>query len=283
MKSSNISVCMISGAEENRIGRALASVAEWTTEQWVVLNQEVNDGTEAIARGYGARVIREPWKGHIAQKNSAAAKAGGEWLLGLDADEAVSPELRDEVLATLSDPERHREFAAFSFPRLSRCCGRWIRHGDWYPDRKTRLWRRGQAQWGGVDPHDRLIVEGRTGRLRGDLLHYPSETLDSLVLKIVPFSDGFVRQHAGSRPPGCFGLVVRPAWRFVRAYFLRLGFLDGWPGYYIAWMHAFGTMVRYAKVREARLNPSAGPDSTGSAETRSSHAQAGGPSAEVKH
>jgi glycosyltransferase involved in cell wall biosynthesis len=252
MSTPSISVCMISGAEATRIGRALASVADWTTERLVVLNDGVADGTDAVAQRYGAKVFREPWKGHIAQKNSVAGKATGEWLLGLDADEAVSTELKTEVLATVSDPARHRDLAAFSFPRLSWCCGRWIRHGDWYPDRKTRLWRRGQAHWGGVDPHDKLVVNGRSGKLRGDLLHYPGDTIDSLVLKIIPFSDGFVREHAGRGLPGPFGLIARPAWRFVRAYFLRLGFLDGWPGYYLARINAFGALVRYAKLREAQ-------------------------------
>jgi glycosyltransferase involved in cell wall biosynthesis len=276
MNTPSISVCMISGAEANRIGRALASVVDWTTERLIVLNDNVADGTEAIAQRYAAKVFREPWKGHIAQKNSVAGKAAGEWLLGLDADEAVSPELKTEILATLADPARHQGSAAFSFPRLSRCCGRWIRHGDWYPDRKTRLWRRGQAHWGGVDPHDKLVVNGKTGKLQGNLLHYPSDTIDSLVLKIIPFSDGFVRQHPGGGPPGWFGLVARPAWRFVRAYFLRLGFLDGWPGYYIAWIHAFGTMVRYAKLREARLaHPSTQHPAT-STDAESDSARAGG-------
>ena len=248
-----ISVTMISGAEAGRIGRALESVAAWTSEIIVVLNEEVRDGTEEIARRYDARVFREPWKGHIAQKNSAASKATQEWVLGLDADEAVSPELRDEIERLMADKRLLEGFAAFSFPRLSWYCGRWIRHGDWYPDRQTRLWRRGRAKWGGINPHDKLIVEGAAGKLRADLHHYSSESINHSLKKLVTFSDEFVRQHGlTKRSSGVFDLALRPPWRFLRAYVFRLGFLDGWPGYYIACHTAFSTLVRYAKLHEAR-------------------------------
>jgi len=245
---------MISAAEADRIGRALESVTGWTSEVIVVLNEDAADGTEEIARKHGAKVFREPWKGHIAQKNSAAAKASGDWILGLDADEAVSTQLRDEIQAVFADKRKMEEFAGFNFPRLSWYCDRWIRHGDWYPDRQTRLWRRGRADWGGIDPHDKLFVEGRVGKLRGDLHHYSRESINAHLRKIIPFSDEFVRQHVGTGgKPSVFDMTLRPFWRFFRAYCLRLGFLDGWPGYYIACHTAFSTLVRYAKLREASL------------------------------
>jgi glycosyltransferase involved in cell wall biosynthesis len=248
-----ISVCLISGPEALRISRALESVAGWTSEIIVVLNEEVHDSTEEIARQHGAQVFREPWKGYLAQKNSASDKATQPWVFNLDADETVSPQLRDELLNLFADETRIASFTAFNSPRLSWFCGRWIRHGDWYPDRLTRLWRRGQARWGGVDPHARLLVDGPVGRLNGDLHHYSTESIDRRVQKIIPFSDEFVHQHvSASGTPGSFDLVVRPLWRFMRAYFIRLGFLDGWQGYYIASHTAFSTLVRYAKLREAR-------------------------------
>jgi glycosyltransferase involved in cell wall biosynthesis len=243
---------MISGAEAHRIGRALESVAGWTRELVVVLNEEVRDSTDKIVGQYGGKVFREPWKGHIAQKNSALSKASSAWILGLDADEVVSPELRAEIERTLTNAGEAEHFAAFSFPRLCWYCGRWIRHGDWYPDRQVRLWQRGHACWAGIDPHDKLVVDGRIGLLRADLHHYSRESINAHLQKIIPFSDEFVRQQArsGGRP-GLIGLAVRPLWRFIRAYFFRLGLLDGWPGYYIACHTAFATMVRYAKLREA--------------------------------
>lgn len=251
-----ISVSMISGAEAGRIGRALESVAGWTEEVVVVLNQEVTDGTDAIAGRFGAKVFREPWKGHIAQKNSAAQKASCQWVLGLDADEAVSPELKSEIQRLFETPERVQPFAAFSFPRLTQFCGRWIRHGDWYPDRGTRLWRNGAAHWGGIDPHDKLIVQGAVGRLRANLLHFNAADIDDQIAKIAAYSDDFVRDALQrGRMPGWQALAFRPFWRFFRGYGLRLGFLDGWQGCYIAWMTAFYTATRYAKVRAAGSTP----------------------------
>ena len=256
MKQLPISVSMISGAEAPRIGRALESVAGWTSEIIVVLNADVKDGTEAIARKFGARVFPEPWKGYVAQKASAAAKARQEWVLGLDADEVVSPELRQELEGLFAENQGAQAFAACSLPRLTKFCGRWIRHGDWYPDRTTRLWRKDLAEWGGIDPHARLLVRGEVRKLRGNLLHYNAESIDRQIAKIAGFSNDFVRhlQASGQRVTW-LDLVVRPAWRFARCYLLRLGFLDGWQGWYIAWMTAFQTATRYAKAREAQAEP----------------------------
>ena len=246
-----VSVCLIAGNEARRIRRALESVAGWTAEIILVLNDDVNDGTDKIAESFGAKVFRESWKGHIAQKNSAAAKACQPWLLGLDADEAVSPRLQEEIARAVNAPG---ESAAFSFPRCSFYCGRWIRHGDWYPDRQTRLWRAGCARWGGVDPHDKLLVDGHVGRLRADLRHYPMETINHQIAKTVQYTDEFVRhcQRTG-KTASLASLWIRPVWRFWRAYLFRGGFLDGWQGFSIAWLTAFYTFLRYAKVREAQL------------------------------
>ena len=247
-----ISVCMVSGAEAHRIARALESVSGWVGEIVVVLNQEVQDGTDQVVARFGGTVIREPWKGFIGQKNSVAAKASQPWLLNLDADEAVSPPLRAAIESLFRDPTRLDRHVAFEFPRCTRYLGRWIRHGDWYPDRVQRLWRRGAGHWAGVDPHARLEVKGTLGRLRGDLLHYSMETFDHQITKTIAYADDFVRHtNAGGRRITQLDLLVRPTWRFVRAYLLRLGFLDGWQGYSIAWMTAFYTFLRYAKARAA--------------------------------
>lgn len=243
---------MIAGAEAPRIGRALNSVTSLAKEIIVVLNSEVTDGTEEIARSTGAKVFREPWKGYGGQKNSAASKASEPWLLGLDADEVVSPELQTEIRQILGDPARIGEFAAFSFPRRSWYCGRWIRHGDWYPDRQIRLWRTQKAVWAGLEPHAKLTVQGRVGKLRADLHHYSNESIARQIAKISPYHQDYVRQRlASGRSAGWMELTVRPGWRFMRAYFMRLGFLDGWQGFYIAALSSFSTLTRYALVREA--------------------------------
>lgn len=246
-----ISVCVIAGAEAARIRRALNSVSGWATEIIVVLNEDVADGTDKIAIECGAKVFREPWKGHIVQKNSAAEKATQEWLFGLDADEEVTPELRDEMIRSLKAQSSDNTIAAFSVPRCSYYCGRWLRHGDWYPDRKVRLWRKGAAVWAGKNPHDKLVVSGRVLRLRGDLLHYSMNDLEDHARKAVVYGKIFAEQYPASGPKiGAFALWLRPAWRFVRSYFIRLGFLDGWQGFAVAKLIAFETFIRYAKVRE---------------------------------
>lgn len=254
MKKLPISVCIISGAEVRRIGRALESVAGWTQETIVVLNEEVQDGTEELAARAGASVSREPWKGFVGQKNSAQTKASQPWILGLDADEVVSPSLREELFRLFDASPETR--AAYSLPRCTYYFGRWIRHGDWYPDRCVRLWQRGRAQWVGVDPHARLEVQGETGRLRHDLLHYTTETLNYQITKTVAYADDFARHSVQTGKKIRFAdLLVRPAWRFVRGYFFKLGFLDGWQGYTIAWLTAFYTFLRYARAREGQWVP----------------------------
>jgi glycosyltransferase involved in cell wall biosynthesis len=249
---SPVAVCLIAGNEAARVRRALDSVAGWASEIIVVTDEKTKDGTDQIAASYGAKVFREPWNGHAAHRNFASAQATQPWLLALDADEEISPALRDEIIQTTSRAEINSELAACSFPRCTFYCGRWIRHGDWYPDEKVRLWRRGQAHWSG-SPHEKLTVQGPVGRLRGDLLHYSMDSLEHQVKKTVSSAEYFVQQCEDQKRKVRFAdLVFRPPWRFVRSYFFRRGFLDGWQGFAIAWMTAFYTFFRYARVREKR-------------------------------
>lgn len=242
---------MVSAAEAGRISGALESVAGWAGEIVVVLNADVTDGTEEIAVRHGAKVHREPWKGFIAQKNSVAEKASQPWLLNLDADEVVPQELAKEIAAVVLAPASTH--AAYEFPRCTFYCGRWIRHGDWYPDRVIRLWKKGAAHWTGENPHARLQVDGTIGRLQTDLLHHSNESIARQIAKIAPYHGEFVQNRlARGESAGIFELVVRPWWRFMRAYFFRLGFVDGWQGFYIAALSSFSTLTRYALVREAK-------------------------------
>lgn len=247
-----ISVCIIAGNEAHRIGDTLKSVQDWTSEIIVVINDNVSDGTDQVVEAFGGRVFREPWKGFLNQKNSASEKCGQPWLLNLDADEVVTPELQSEIAAVVS--QQQPACAAYEFPRCAFYCGRWIRHGDWYPDRVLRLWRRESARWGGIEPHTKLEVNGRIGRLRSDLLHFTNESITRQIAKITLNHVDFVkRRRARGKSAGFFELGVRPPWRFLRAYFLRLGFLDGWQGFYIAKLSAFSTLTRYTMVREAEV------------------------------
>lgn len=255
MKPLPISVSIISGAEERRIGRTLESVAGWVSEIVVVLNDDVKDSTEAIALKHGAKVFREPWKGHVRQKNSALEKATQPWALCLDTDEVVSPELKEEIAALFKDGHPTSPQSAYDFPRCSQYCGRWIRHGDWYPDRKVRLVQRGKARWVGEDPHDALQPDGSVGHLSGDLLHLTMETINHQVAKTVKYADLFAENSLRkNRSASFFDLAFRPVWRFLRGYVVKLGFLDGWQGFAIAWMTAFYTFLRYLRVRENEIS-----------------------------
>ena len=255
-----ISVCIISGAESHRIGKALASVADWTSEIVVVLNEEVSDGTEGIAVLFGAKIHRHAWQGFREQKNLVLGYAAFPWILALDADEEVSAELRESILRFFDgDQER---FAGADFARKVWFMGRWITHGDWYPDRVLRLFRRDQGKWAGSPEHCAVKARGATTTLAGDLLHYSNPNISSYVGKINYFADLYLqRQLAEKARWSAVAAVFRAAWRFGRAYFLRLGFLDGYPGFFIAASTAYSTLVRHSRLFEHLHpnNPSCAP------------------------
>lgn len=252
-----ISVCIISGAEAQRIGRLLASVAGWTSEIVVVLNEGVEDGTQDIALSFGAKIFRHPWQGFREQKNLALGHATQPWILSLDADEEISPELHDSINRFFGgDQDR---FAGASFARQVWFMGRWITHGDWYPDRVLRLFRRGQGQWAGSPEHCSVRLTGPSRLLPGDLLHYSNPDIRSYVRKINYFADLYLqRQLADKARWSAVGAIFRAAWRFVRAYFFRLGFLDGYPGFFIAASTAYSTLVRHSRLFE-HLQPAQPP------------------------
>lgn len=253
-----ITVCVVAGNEAGRIRRTLESVQGWTAELVLAIDDKVHDGTDEVARSFGARVICQPWRGHAVHRNFASAHATQPWLLAIDADEVISPELRAEISAVFTAPGGPTA-AAYSFPRLSFLCGRWIRHGDWYPDRKVRLWRHTAGEWQG-NPHEKLVVNGPVVPLRSDLLHFSNENIDQLLSKISVVSGYYVRHRSpGAKRPGWLHLTVRPAWKFFRGYVIKRGFLDGWPGFLIASINAFSTVVRYTKVMEAELDPGPPP------------------------
>jgi glycosyltransferase involved in cell wall biosynthesis len=246
-----ISVCVVAGNEAHRIARTLESVQGWTSEIVLAIDDKVTDGTDKVAGAYAAKIVNQTWHGHAAHRNFASLHTSQPWLLAIDADEVVPEKLRDEIVAAFQSHAKQPVPSAYSFPRLSYFGGRWIRHGNWYPDRKIRLWRKGTGQWEG-NPHEKLVVRGTVIPLRADLFHYSNENIDQLLRKISVVSTIFVRQRQEQqRRTSWTDLAVRPFWKFFRAYALRRGFLDGWPGYFIAWMEAFSTVTRYAKVIEA--------------------------------
>ncbi|HZL77936.1 MAG TPA: glycosyltransferase family 2 protein, partial [Candidatus Limnocylindrales bacterium] len=188
-----------------------------------------------------------------AHRNFASAHAKQPWLLAIDADEIITPELRDEIISLFERNKSNPPCAAYSFPRLNFYHGRWIRHGDWYPDRKARLWKRDLANWGATQVHEALVVNGATGKLKNNLLHHSMESLEHEMKKALTFVNYFVQECAAKKKRvSFFEVLFRPWWRFFRAYFLRLGFLDGWQGLAIARIIAIYTFLRYLKVYQVQ-------------------------------
>jgi glycosyltransferase involved in cell wall biosynthesis len=246
-----LSVVIVAKNEAANLPRCLASVRGWTAQIVVVLNA-TTDESEALALAAGAHVHHLPWQGFRDTKNAALALATQPWALCLDADEEVSPALRSAIDAFFKRPD-FDTFAGARFPRKVWFIDRWITHGDWYPDLSLRLIQRERARWGGdAFVHEKMECIGPVATLRGDLHHYSFPTLSSHVAKINPFADLFLQQHqARGTRFSVFAAMIRPFWRFLRAYFFKLGFLDGFPGFYIAWATAFGAFVRYSRLYEA--------------------------------
>lgn len=251
-----VSVSIVACNEERNLPRCLASVAGLASEI-VVLDSGSTDATCRIAAGAGARVVHQEWLGYRDQKNAALAHCTQPWVLALDADEELSPALRGEIEAFFGDC-RHERFFGASFPRKVWFLGRWITHGDWYPDRKLRLVRREGARWAGSPEHDFLEVPGPVVPLRSDLHHYSFPDTATYIRKINVFADEYLkRELAAGRQWSLLGNLTRPLWRFFRGYVLRRGFLDGFPGLWVAVGIAFQTFVRHSRTYEHGVTRSA--------------------------
>ncbi|MEI9962144.1 MAG: glycosyltransferase family 2 protein [Limisphaerales bacterium] len=201
-----------------------------------------------MAAEFGAKIFREPWKGQYRPNQSASEKATSDWLLALDADEVVSPELKAEIQDLFTQPEKAARFAAYDFPRCTLYYDKWIRHGEWYPDRKLRLWRRGQGHWAACFPMAKLSSPGKSDICAVIFCTTAWRVLNIKSAKVsaTPMNSPKLIGNKGRRVT-FLELLVRPPWRFFRGYFLKLGFLDGRRGLAIAWLAAFYTFLRYFK------------------------------------
>lgn len=241
-----ISATIVTLNEERNIARAIASLG--CADEILVVDSGSVDRTCEIARNLGARVVSEPWRGYAAQKNFAALEATFDWILSLDADEELTPALSAEIAGLKSG---NFTASAYSFPRLARYLGRWIRHSGWYPDRKVRLYHRSQACWAGDYVHESVNVKGDTVRLYGDLLHYTCDTLSQHMHTLNRYTDLAAHDlRSRSKRPAFYRLAFGPPWTFLRSYIFQAGFLDGPQGFAIACMAALYTFLKYAKARE---------------------------------
>ena len=243
--AAGLSVVMIVRDEEEALGAALDSVG--FADEIVVVDSGSRDRTVEIARAKGARVVTTTdWPGFGPQKNRALDHATRDWVLSLDADERVTPQLRAEIEGVVKGGAA---FDAYEVPRLSSYCGRYIRHGGWWPDRITRLFRRDKARFSEDLVHERVVVSGSTGRLSGHLLHEAFDDFEEVLRKVDDYSTASARMlHARGKRGSLASAVLHGAWAFIRTYVLRAGFLDGRHGFMLAVSNAEGTYYRYLKL-----------------------------------
>lgn len=241
----SLSACIVTLDEEDRLGDCLASL-RWCDEI-VVVDSHSTDRTREIAAAAGARVIERDWPGHVAQKEFAIRQARHDWVLCIDADERISPELEKEIVELRA--AGFPDMAGWKVSRISNYLGRWIRHGTWYPDLKLRLFDRRRGRWAGHDPHDRVEVDGRVDQLRGELQHHPYRNLEEHLATIDSYTTIMARElHDAGHRARLRDLVLRPPARFLVYYLVRGGWLDGWRGLLMAYLAAHYVRLKYAKL-----------------------------------
>ncbi len=241
-----ITATIITYNEERNIARAMESLR--CCDEIVVVDSGSNDRTAEIAEKLGARVIEYPWGGYARQKNYAAECAENDWILSIDADEALSEALEGEIWQV---KKKGPTFDAYTMPRLAQYLGRWILHSGWYPDRKVRLYHRGRARWVGDYVHESVVVDGRTGHLESDLLHFTCDSLSEHLKTMDRYTTLAAEQLVAQKKKiGLTQLLLDPMWTFWSTYVFRLGFLDGPEGLAIAWMAALYNFGKFAKARD---------------------------------
>lgn len=218
-------------------------------DEIVVVDSGSTDATLDIARRAGARIVHQDWLGYGKQKQFAVAQTSNDWVLCVDTDERVSEQLRESILRELQAPR----FYAYEMPRRNRFLGRWLKHGEGYPDLSLRLFDRRHANWSDDAIHEKVVTDGPIGRLAGDLLHESEQGLADYLAKQERYTTLQAEAlHAHGKRAGLARLLLSPPLRFIKFYFLRLGFLDGIPGLMHILIGCRNSFTKYAKLRALR-------------------------------
>lgn len=245
----NISAVIITYNEERNIARCLGSLAG-IADEIIVVDSFSTDKTEEICNRYKVSFVKHPFEGHIQQKNYALGLANYDFVLSLDADEALSDELRSVLLQEKINPKAQ----AYYFNRKTNYCGQWLNY-CWYPDAKVRFWNKNIGLWGGVNPHDIVILKSGIlpRKLQGDLLHYSYYTISQHIIQLDKFTEiaACELKHKGV-DASMWKLLLGPASKFFSSYFLKLGILDGLNGFVVCKISAYATFVKYAKLRKLK-------------------------------
>jgi glycosyltransferase involved in cell wall biosynthesis len=243
-----LSIVIITLNEERNITRCLASV-KGIADEILVVDSFSTDKTKEIAEANGAIVVQHKFDGHIEQKNWALSQAKYPFILSLDADEALSEQLRVSIM----EVKNNKQYDGYTMNRFTNYCGKWVRHCGWYPDTKLRLFDRTVSEWGGVNPHDKLEIEAdaKVFHLKGDILHYSYYTLADHINQVNKFTE--ISANALfkiGKKASLFKIKFSPLKKFTRDYIFKLGFLDGYTGFVISRISAHAAFLKYAKLRQ---------------------------------
>jgi glycosyltransferase involved in cell wall biosynthesis len=241
-----ISVVIITLNEERNLERCLKSVQE-IADETIVVDSYSNDQTETIAKRHHVRFVSQSFLGYVEQKNFATALAKNDWVLSLDADEELSPELIQSIKTLQPEPQT----IAYKLSRYSNYCGKWIKHSGWYPDVKVRLFNRHHGQWEGEKIHEywQPKTKVRIHVLKGYLFHYTYHSVSDYFKQIEHYSEILAwREVDKGNTTSLITVALAPVWKFFYNYFIRLGFLDGYEGYVICKLSAFASFAKYSKV-----------------------------------
>jgi len=241
-----ISAAIITCNEEHNIPDALQSLS-WVDEI-VVVDSGSKDATLEICRRFTDKIFHRDWTGYVDQKNYAVEKASNDWILSLDADERVSPGLREEIGAMTRGGFRN---SGYKIPRTAFFMGRWIKHGDWYPDYQVRLFDRRRGKWQGGRVHESVKIDGAAGMLTGEIRHYTYRNFSEYLQRLESYSTlAAMDYNEKGRNAASWMLLGKPLAVFIKAYLLRCGFLDGTSGFAVAVMGAVSVFFKYAKLYE---------------------------------
>jgi len=240
-----ISACIISFNEEKKIEDCLKSLLP-VVDEIIIVDSLSTDDTLKIAEKYTDKIYHQKFLGHIEQKNLAVDKASHDWILSLDCDERLSDELQQSILAIKHDID---QADAYSMPRKTYYVYRWLNH-CWYPDIKTRLFNRNTSRWGGTNPHDHIITQGNNiVRLKGDIYHYSFDSISDHLKTIDSFTE--IGANELIRKKKSFSILspfTHSSWVFIKTYFLKRGFMDGFAGIIVSVLSAMHVFVKYSKA-----------------------------------
>jgi len=240
-----ISACIISYNEEDKIEDCLKSILP-VVDEIIVVDSLSTDNTISIVEKYTDKIFHQKFLGHIEQKNLAISKASNDWILSLDCDERLTEELQQSIASVKNNIEKYN---AYRMSRKTFYIYRWLNH-CWYPDIKTRLFNRNTAKWGGTNPHDRIITQSNNNKLlKGDMQHYSFDSISDHIQTIDKFTDiGAEQIIEKGKYVSIFSPFTHATWTFIRLYFLRLGFLDGFAGIVVAVLSYMHVFTKYSKV-----------------------------------